>query len=142
MIRVIAGGKKSRGWVAEACAEYEKRLKKPYVLEWQFFDEARLSEKVMALGTEYFVVLLDEEGEMLSSVELARRFDDQLECNKKLALVVGGAFGHFDAAIKARADLIWSLSRLVFPHQFCRMIVAEQIYRVQEINAGRPYHHA
>jgi 23S rRNA (pseudouridine1915-N3)-methyltransferase len=38
--------------------------------------------------------------------------------------------------------LIWSFSKLVFPHQICRLILTEQIYRAQEINLGHPYHHA
>ena len=35
MIKIIAGGKKNLGWALEACAEYEKRLHKPYILEWK-----------------------------------------------------------------------------------------------------------
>ena len=42
MIRVIAGGKKHASWLAEACVEYEKRLRKPFVVEWQFVDEEKL----------------------------------------------------------------------------------------------------
>ena len=53
-----------------------------------------------------------------------------------------GAFGHFSPDILARANVIWSLSKLVFPHQICRLIVTEQIYRAQEIYLGHAYHHA
>ncbi|MGO1537613.1 MAG: 23S rRNA (pseudouridine(1915)-N(3))-methyltransferase RlmH, partial [Yaniella sp.] len=52
----------------------------------------------------------------------------------------GGAYGVNDQ-LRARADTVWSLSNLVFPHQLVRLMVAEQIYRAQEISAGRPYHH-
>ena len=45
MIRIIAGGKKSAGWVAEACAEYQKRLKKPFDIKWEIYDEDKLIKK-------------------------------------------------------------------------------------------------
>ena len=56
-------------------------------------------------------------------------------------MVIGGAYG-VEARVHARADGVWSLSPLVFPHQLVRLILAEQVYRAQEISAGRPYHHA
>lgn len=142
MIRVIAGGKKSRDWEILAVAEYEKRLTAPYDLEWQFCEEAQLAKRVGKLGSEYYVILLDEGGKMLSSVEFAKGLEMELVLGKKIVLVLGGAFGHFDETVLARADLVWSLSRLVFPHRLCRAIVAEQVYRAQQINTGRPYHHA
>jgi 23S rRNA (pseudouridine1915-N3)-methyltransferase len=61
---------------------------------------------------------------------------------KNIVFVVGGAFGHFSSEMQARADLILSFSKMVFPHQICRLILAEQIYRAQEIYLGHPYHHA
>ena len=72
MIRIIAGGKKNKDWLAEACEEYEKRLKKPFDLQWQFVDESELDAKVLALGKDNYVILLDERGEILSSPALSR----------------------------------------------------------------------
>ena len=57
MIRIIAGGKKHASWLAEACAEYEKRLKKPFVIEWQFVDEEKLPERVARLKSDDYMIL-------------------------------------------------------------------------------------
>ena len=52
----------------------------------------------------------------------------------------GGAYGVTDE-LRNRANLVWSLSRLVFPHQLVRLILAEQLYRAQEIARDSKYHH-
>ena len=54
---------------------------------------------------------------------------------------VGGAFG-VSQKVRDKADFVWSFSKLVFPHQICRLMLTEQIYRAQEIALGHPYHHA
>ena len=142
MIRIIAGGKKHASWLAEACAEYEKRLRKPFVIEWQYVDEEKLPERVERLSADDFVILLDERGKILSSPELSEAMRAPLENGRDVVLVIGGAFGHFPKEMEDRANLIWSLSKLVFPHQICRLVVTEQIYRAQEIYLEHSYHHA
>lgn len=142
MIRILAGGKKNRAWLLDACDDYEKRLRKPYEISWQFVDESELDAKVLALNAKSFVVLLDERGKLLESPELAHEINEVFLNGKELVFVIGGAFGHFSPAMQARADLILSFSKMVFPHQICRLILVEQIYRAQEIQLGHPYHHA
>ncbi len=142
MIRILAGGKKNRAWLLDACDDYEKRLRKPYEISWQFVDETELDAKVLALNAKSFVVLLDERGKLLESPELAHEINEVFLNGKELVFAIGGAFGHFSPAMQARADLILSFSKMVFPHQICRLILVEQIYRAQEIQLGHPYHHA
>lgn len=142
MIRILAGGKKNRAWLLDACDDYEKRLRKPYEISWQFVDESELDAKVLALNAKSFVVLLDERGKLLESPELAHEINEVFLNGKELVFVIGGAFGHFSPAMQARADLILSFSKMVFSHQICRLILVEQIYRAQEIQLGHPYHHA
>lgn len=142
MIRILAGGKKNRAWLLDACDDYEKRLRKPYEISWQFVDESELDAKVLALNAKSFVVLLDERGKLLEPPELAHEINEVFLNGKELVFVIGGAFGHFSPAMQARADLILSFSKMVFPHQICRLILVEQIYRAQEIQLGHPYHHA
>ena len=140
MIKIIAGGKKNAGWVAEACAEYEKRLRKPFDIEWQFVDEDKLEAAVLKCDERDLVILLDERGEMWDSPVLSKRLSAGLTSGRKVVLVIGGAYG-FSENMRQSAYAFWSLSKLVFPHQICRLLVTEQIYRAQEIYAGRPYHH-
>ena len=142
MIKIIAGGKKHASWLKEAVDEYEKRLRKPWNMEWQFVDEERLPERVAKLDRDDYMILLDERGEIWDSPTLSQKLKTSLESGRNVVLVIGGAFGHFPDELVRRANLVWSFSKLVFPHQICRLILAEQIYRAQEIHDGRPYHHA
>lgn len=148
-IRVLAVGKKHESWVREGILRYEKRLRRPWDLSWQLLphsaqqdQRARAEESerlVKKLSGDDFVVLLDERGKMLSSPQLAARLEQALG-TRRVTLIIGGAYG-VDDAVRQRADLVWSLSQLVFPHQLVRLIVTEQVYRAGEIAAGRPYHH-
>jgi 23S rRNA (pseudouridine1915-N3)-methyltransferase len=87
-----------------------------------------------------FVVLLDERGKLVDSPSLAKLLLSPIESSKTIVCIIGGAYG-VDTRLHERADFIWSLSPLVFPHQLVRLILAEQLYRAQEIAGGRPYHH-
>lgn len=86
------------------------------------------------------VVVLDERGELLGSEALARKLDSwALSGASRVAFLIGGAFGH-DQALRERADWLWSLSPLTFPHELARLLVAEQLYRAWTIQRGDPYH--
>lgn len=152
-LRVLMVGRKHEAWVADGIARFEKRLSKPFDLTWQSIphsaksgDAARAEEseailaKLSGKSAGDFAVLLDERGRNIGSPELARTLREPLDRGRSVTLVIGGAYG-VDERVHARADFVWSLSKLVFPHQLVRLILAEQVYRAQEISAGRPYHH-
>ena len=93
------------------------------------------------LQPQHYLVLLDERGKMLDSVQWAAQFQNCMNTGTKtLVLLIGGAFGVSDA-VQKRAQQIWSLSKLVFPHQLVRLVVAEQVYRAFSILNNSPYHH-
>lgn len=148
-IKIIAIGKKHEKWVKDGIDRYETRLRKPWDITWQYLPHSSLAEEVARaeesrrilekVDRDDYLVLLDERGKMLSSPALARLLEAQLGF-KKVVLVIGGAYG-VDDSVRARANTVWSLSELVFPHQLVRLIITEQIYRAGEIAAGRPYHH-
>lgn len=149
-IRILAVGKKHESWVSEGVTRYETRLKRPFETTWVLLphsareaDAARQDESERLLSRikdDEFVVLLDERGKLLDSPVLSRTLLAPLEMSKPVTVIIGGAYG-VDETVHRRANLVWSLSPLVFPHQLVRLILAEQLYRAQEIAAGHPYHH-
>lgn len=149
-IRIIAIGKKHESWVEDGVERYQKRLRKPFDAEWILLPhsaregvQARQeeSERILSrLASDDFALLLDERGELLDSLALSKLLVGAFESHARVSAVIGGAYGVSDA-LRTRADKVVSLSPLVFPHQLVRLIVAEQIYRSQEIAGGRPYHH-
>ena len=85
------------------------------------------------------IIALDERGQGWSSRELSRRLDAWMREGRDVALLVGGADGLSDAC-RERAEQVWSLSPLTFPHALVRVLVAEQIYRAWSLLRGMPYH--
>ena len=143
MIRIICGGKKNAGAYFEIIAEYEKRLRKPYDIHWEFYEEEKLLKKLEKWpfdeASEY-VICCDERGKNISSDEYSSILTGVFENGRDVVILIGGAYG-FDKSVREKADFVWSFSRLVFPHQLFRTMVVEQIYRAQEISRGGRYHH-
>ena len=86
------------------------------------------------------VVLLDEHGLEMRSVELAQWLERKRNTTRRLMFVIGGPYG-FSKDVYARANEKLSLSRLTFSHQMVRLVFVEQIYRACTIIKGEPYHH-
>jgi len=149
-IRIIAIGKKHELWITSGVERYQKRLKRPYDIEWGFLPHSTLpndmarqeeSERIISrLNTDDYVILLDERGRIVDSPSLSKLIRSPMDQAKQLVIVIGGAYG-VDDSMQTRADYVWSLSKLVFPHQLVRLILIEQIYRSQEISGCKPYHH-
>ena len=84
--------------------------------------------------------VLDERGKVLSSPEFAQALAGWRDGGRQdAAFVIGGADG-VDPDLRARADLVISLGRMVWPHMLARVMLAEQLYRAATILAGSPYH--
>src|SRR5262245_41271179 len=90
-----------------------------------------------AAGASGLRVALDLRGELLSSEALARKLPRWGE--RGATLTVGGPLG-LHRSVLERADFVWSLSPLTFPHELVRVLVVEQIYRAATIARGVPYH--
>jgi hypothetical protein len=149
-MRIIAIGKKHEKWVSSGIELFEKRLKKPFDLKWDILPHSNFAEekareeetqRILAkIKPSDFVILLDERGKNISSPELAKMLSNGFVNSQNFVIIIGGAFGVADELLQ-RANFVWSLSKLVFPHQIVRLILVEQIYRAQEISSGGKYHH-
>lgn len=149
-IHIISVGKKHEDWVSAGIERYQKRLKRPFLIEWVFLphshysdDRARQDESgriLSRLNANDYVILLDERGKNINSPELSKLLLSPIESSREIVIIIGGAYG-VDKTVHQRANFIWSLSNLVFPHQLVRLILTEQIYRSQEIATNHPYHH-
>ena len=143
MIRIICGGEKNAGWALDACSEYEKRLRKPYEIRWEFYDEEKLVgrlEKWPFERSREFVICCDERGRNISSGEYSEMLSGAFVSGRDVVVLIGGAYG-FPKFVRERSDFVWSFSRLVFPHIMARIITVEQIYRASQIAVGGKYHH-
>jgi 23S rRNA (pseudouridine1915-N3)-methyltransferase len=148
---ILSVGKRHDPDLASAIEDFTTRLGREVPTSWHLIrpsgaDEmsARRMESDAVLEfvrDSDLVVVLDERGSEMNSVTLAGAYDDWLTRHERVVFVIGGAYG-IDAHLLHRADVIWSLSKLVFPHQLVRLILAEQLYRARMITKGHPYHHS
>jgi len=156
-VTIIAVGKIKEKFLQEAIAEYEKRLR-PYVKlhileipEEKRLASAMESAEIRAMEKEgerilaavpdgSFVIALDLKGNVRSSEEFAAAFRQwELAGRSHICFLVGGDLG-FAPAVLSRSDQLLSLSRMTFTHPVARFLLLEQVYRVQRINRGEPYH--
>ena len=94
-----------------------------------------------ALQPADYVVLLDEGGKEMRSVEFAQYMRHKMNTvSKRLVFIIGGPYGFSEEVYQIAAEKM-SLSRMTFSHQMVRLIFVEQLYRALSILAGSPYHH-
>ena len=87
------------------------------------------------------VVLLDERGREMTSVEFARFLEGRMNAGiKRLVFIIGGPYG-FSQEVYSRADRLLGLSQMTFTHEMVRLFFTEQVYRAMTILRVEPYHH-
>ena len=99
--------------------------------------ESRLLMAQVPSSTYLFV--LDERGKMMDSVQFSEVIGSLVAQSQDMAFAIGGAFGHHEC-LRGRANLVFGLSPLTFPHELARVLVYEQIYRAMTILKNEPYH--
>ena len=156
-ITVLAVGKLKEAFFLKACEEYRKRLGSYCSISIVELPENRLSDRPSAgeieaallreaeeiekrIPKNAFFVICTPEGRQLSSEEFA----EKLALLKKnghssVCFLVGGSFG-IASSLKKKADFRLSISKMTFPHHLFRVLLLEQIYRAESIQAGTKYH--
>lgn len=156
-ITLIAMGKLKEQFYLAAASEYEKRLKGFCQFSLIELPEHRLPENPSAaeitagLEKEAELILakiprgawfcvMTPEGKQLTSESLAQKIKEiKLSGKSSACFLIGSSFG-IAPKIKARADLKLSMSAMTFPHHMARIMVLEQLYRAESIQAGNKYH--
>lgn len=133
---LILIGKTTNKTFATATEEYVARIGHYMPFEVKVVADAQRVQ----LSLSDVVVLLDERGEELRSIDFAAWLERKRTAGRHLVFIIGGPFG-FPAELYARADEQLSLSRMTFSHQMVRLIFVEQLYRACTIIKGEGYHH-
>ena len=149
-------GKNHEPYVKEGIEDFTNRISKYFPVEWNIIptpknagmlSEMDLKKKEGETILEWvkkddYLVVLDERGRSLTSEGLAEFIQQRgNESVRTLIFLIGGIYG-VDEPVLKRANLQWSLSKLVFPHQLVRLILAEQLYRACTILRNEKYHHS
>ena len=157
-INIICIGKIKEKYFTDAINEYAKRLSAfckfqivelaeekirsntPNISQIEEVIESEGKRIMQKINSGDYVVAMCIEGKMLSSEELSKTLDGvQINGKSTVDFIIGGSYG-LSQAIKSRADLRLSMSKMTFPHQMARMILSEQIYRAFEILTNGKYH--
>ena len=155
-INIICVGKLKEAYLRQAIEEYSKRMKPLCKLNIAELSEERVgddpsdaeirhtvnaeSDRILSkIGKGDYVIAMCVEGKNISSEELSDRIESISMTHSTIDLIIGGSWGLSDA-LKKRADFKLSMGKMTFPHQLCRVMLLEQIYRAFQISKGTKYH--
>ena len=147
---IIAVGRLRRGVEGDLFEHFQGRIRWP--LDIHEIDDrksgtdgrkAREGKSILAaIPDDAIVATLDEKGRDLGSEDLAARIGDWRDSGiRDVAFVIGGVDGLAED-VRRRADLVLAFGRATWPHLLVRGMLAEQLYRAQQILSGHPYHRA
>lgn len=139
-------------WVQSASDDYTKRMPRRWQFKVREFAQAQgdSSELIMskeadvlldAIPEKAHVIALDNRGGAWSTEQVSKQLESWQELGKSLIFIIGGADG-LHPRVRDRANQMWSLSNLTYPHPLVRVVLVEQLYRAQSLLDNHPYHRA
>ena len=146
--QISAIGQLKRGFIRDGCQHFLERLGKYAKVEVTELKEGKgRAEEVKAQEGEALLkaasgvlIALDEHGKEKRSAELAERVTTlENQSIGQISLLIGGAEG-LSEEVKGAVSESWSLSKLTLPHELARLVLLEQLYRLETIRSGHPYH--
>ena len=136
LLHIVARGKIGRSPEADLVERYLKRIMWPTKVSELPDRGGRMSEA----QPNVILVALDERGQALSSIDLAKKLEGWRDSGKREArFLIGAADGH-DQDQRRQADLLLSFGPATWPHLLVRAMLAEQLFRATSILANHPYH--
>ena len=136
LLHIVARGKIGRSSEADLVNRYVKRIAWPI----RITELAERGGTIPALPANSVTIALDERGQALSSIDLARKLETWRDDGKREArFLIGAADGHAEAQ-RSEADLLLSFGPATWPHLLVRAMLAEQLFRALSILANHPYH--
>ncbi len=136
LLHIVARGRIGRGPEAELVERYLKRIAWPTKVTELPESGGRLPPP----PDQGITVILDEKGDQLGSLALARKLEQWRDGGKReVRFLIGGADG-FDDATRSEADLLLGFGKATWPHLLARAMLAEQLFRATSILANHPYH--
>lgn len=143
MIKIICVGKVKEKYLRDMIEDYTKRISKYHKIEIIELADSNINkereELLKVINTKDYNIVMDIDGNNLSSRELAEKIDKIFLINSNITFIIGGSDG-ISSDIKALANYRLSFSKLTFPHQLFRGMLLEQIYRAFKILNNESYH--
>ncbi len=151
-ITLIAIGSLREQWAKDAAKLYRDRLKasidlnvlelppsrQPHASGQMVEESQRLLMSAEKLKGQVWV--LDETGKQMTSKEFAESIGKLKDQGEPVTFIIGGSYGLANN-VREAADTVISLSAMTLPHELCRIVFLEQLYRATEIQKGSGYHH-
>ncbi len=141
-------GKSSNSFEQKIIEKYKKRIKKKIIIREVIIKKNKSNFQIAEEGNklihiapkESVMILLDKDGVNLTTEEFVKKIKNfEMKNYKIINFVIGGPLGH-GKKIKEHANMSFSLGKMTWSHLTARLMIIEQLYRVETIFNNHPFH--